>query len=62
MICPLFIGTGEVLLVAGVVFLLFGGKKLPEVMRGFGLGIKYFKKELNEITNSFPEKENSTHN
>lgn len=57
-----FIGTGEVLLVAGVVFLLFGGKTLPEVMRGFGLGIKNFKKELNEITNSIPEKENSTHN
>lgn len=33
MIMPLFIGTTEMILIAGVALLLFGGKKLPEMMR-----------------------------
>lgn len=45
----LFIGTTEMLLIAGVALLLFGGKKLPEMMRGMGQGVKEFKKGMHEI-------------
>ena len=41
------IGTTELLLIAGVALLLFGGKKLPELMRGMGQGVKSFKEGLN---------------
>ncbi|MBR1838937.1 MAG: twin-arginine translocase TatA/TatE family subunit [Bacteroidaceae bacterium] len=51
MIQPLFIGTTELLLISGVALLLFGGKKLPEMMRGLGKGVKEFKEGMNEITN-----------
>ena len=37
------LGTGEILLVALVVLLLFGGKKIPEVMSSLGKGVKSFK-------------------
>lgn len=50
MIMPLFIGTTEMILIAGVALLLFGGKKLPEMMRGLGLGLKEFKKAANEVS------------
>ena len=48
MIMPLFIGTSELLLIAALVLLLFGGKKLPEMMRGLGQGVKAFKEGMNE--------------
>lgn len=48
-IMPLFIGTPELILIAGVVLLLFGGKKLPEMMRGLGKGISEFKKAANDV-------------
>ena len=44
----LFIGTTELLLICGIALLLFGGKKLPEMMRGLGKGVREFKK-VNEI-------------
>ena len=37
------LGTGEVIIIAIVVLLLFGGKKIPELMKGIGKGIKGFK-------------------
>ena len=37
------LGTGEILLIVLVILLLFGGKKLPELMRGMGRGVKEFK-------------------
>jgi sec-independent protein translocase protein TatA len=40
---PLVIGWPQIVLVAVVVLLLFGGKKIPELMRGLGSGIKEFK-------------------
>lgn len=40
---PLFIGWPQVVLIAVVVLLLFGGRKIPELMRGLGSGIKEFK-------------------
>lgn len=41
------IGTPEILLIAAIVLLLFGGKKIPELMRGLGKGVKSFKDGLN---------------
>lgn len=42
-------GTGEILLIALVVLLLFGGKKIPELMRGLGKGVKSFKDGMNGL-------------
>ncbi len=50
-----FIGYTELLLIAGLALLLFGGKKLPEMMRGLGKGVSEFQKGLKEVTN-IPEK------
>ncbi len=62
MIQPLFIGTTELLLIGGIALLLFGGKKLPEAMRGLGQGVKEFKKGMAEINapleDAAPENEN----
>lgn len=54
---PLFIGTSELLLIAALVLLLFGGKKLPEMMRGLGQGVKAFKEGMNENENKSPDEE-----
>lgn len=51
----LFIGTTELMLVAGIALLLFGGKKLPEMMRGMGQGVKEFKKGMHEVTEPIEE-------
>jgi sec-independent protein translocase protein TatA len=45
----LFIGTSELILIAVVVLLLFGGRKLPELMRGLGEGIKGFKDGMKDV-------------
>ncbi len=44
----LFIGTTELLLICGLALLLFGGKKLPEMMKGLGQGVQSFKKGMKE--------------
>lgn len=44
----LFIGTTELILIAGLALLLFGGKKLPEMMKGLGQGVQSFKKGMKE--------------
>tara|TARA_B100001063_G_C16414798_1_gene381273 strand:+ start:268 stop:480 length:213 start_codon:yes stop_codon:yes gene_type:complete len=44
----LAIGPWQVVLVAVVILLLFGGKKIPELMKGLGSGIKEFKKGVKE--------------
>lgn len=43
----LFIGTTEIILIALVILLIFGGKKIPELMRGLGKGVKSFKDGVN---------------
>lgn len=48
MMTLLFIGTTEIIIIALVVLLLFGGKKIPELMRGLGKGVKNFKEGMNE--------------
>ena len=42
------IGTAEIIILAVLVLLLFGGKKIPELMRGLGSGIKEFKDATKE--------------
>jgi len=44
------LGTQEILIIALVVLLLFGGKKIPELMKGLGKGVKSFKEGMNEVT------------
>ena len=45
------LGTPEIILIVAVVALLFGGKKIPELMRGLGSGIKEFKDASKEEDN-----------
>ncbi len=44
------LGTGEIIIIVFVILLLFGGRKIPELMRGLGKGVKSFKEGMNEIT------------
>lgn len=43
------IGAGEVIILALVVLLLFGGKKIPELMKGLGKGVKSFKQGMQDV-------------
>ncbi|MDT0647226.1 twin-arginine translocase TatA/TatE family subunit [Zunongwangia sp. F260] len=43
LILPLVIGAPQIILIVVVILLLFGGRKIPELMRGLGSGIKEFK-------------------
>ena len=43
------LGTGEIVIIAIVVLLLFGGKKIPELMKGLGKGVRSFKDGMNDI-------------
>ena len=43
------IGVWEVLIIAFVVLLLWGGKKIPELMKGLGKGVRSFKEGMNEV-------------
>lgn len=42
------IGATEIILICAVILLIFGGKKIPELMRGMGKGVKSFKEGMNE--------------
>ena len=56
------LGTQEILLIALVVLLLFGGSKIPELMKGLGKGVKSFKdgmKEVDSDVNKETKKEES---
>lgn len=43
------LGMSEILLIALVVLLFFGGKKIPELMKGLGKGVRSFKEGMNEV-------------
>lgn len=49
------LGTQEIVIIAIVVLLLFGGKKIPELMKGLGKGVKSFKDGVNGIEESINE-------
>lgn len=58
MMTPLFIGglgMQEVLLIALVVLLFFGGKKIPDLMKGIGKGVRSFKEGMNNIEKEVEE-------
>lgn len=59
------IGAGEIIIVALVILLLFGGKKIPELMKGLGKGVRSFKDGINDIEkeiNAEPQKKNDSAN
>ncbi len=45
----LTIGTTEIILIVALVLLLFGGRKIPELMKGLGKGVKSFKDGVNGV-------------
>ena len=53
---------GEVLVIALIVLLLFGGKKIPELMRGLGSGVKSFKDGMNGIEEKSKEQHRTDEN
>lgn len=57
-------GTGEIIIIVFVFLLLFGGKKIPELMKGIGKGVRSFKKGMNEIEDEInkPVEEDKTDN
>ena len=58
----LMIGAPEIIFIVLIVLLLFGGKKIPELMHGLGKGVKSFKQGMNEMEEEVkkPEKEPSS--
>lgn len=60
------IGTGEIVIIVLVILLLFGGKKIPELMKGIGKGVKSFKDGINgledEINNPSSSNNNNNNN
>ena len=49
-------GIGEIVVIALIVLLLFGGKKIPELMKGIGKGVRSFKEGMNEVDKEEPTK------
>lgn len=59
------LGSQEIIIIALVILLLFGGKKIPELMRGLGKGVSQFKKGMKDIEDEIsaePEKIDETKN
>ncbi len=48
------IGATEIVIICALVLLLFGGKKIPELMKGLGQGVRSFKEGMREITDDEP--------
>ena len=51
------LGWTELLIIALIVLLLFGGRKIPELMKGLGKGIRSFKEGMSEVTDAVNAKE-----
>ena len=60
-IYPLAFGTWEIVAIVLVIVLLFGGKKIPELMKGLGKGVKSFKEGMNEVEKEI-KSEDTTYN
>lgn len=54
------VGVPQIILIAVIILLLFGGKKIPELMKGIGTGIKEFKKAANDDQPANSKKEEET--
>ncbi len=55
---PLFIGYGEIILIVVLFLLIFGAKKIPELMRGLGKGVRSFKEGLNDVEKEIKKEDN----
>ncbi len=55
-------GSTEILLIALVLLLLFGAKRLPDIAKGIGKGIKDFKKEISSVTDNIAADNSNKHN
>lgn len=55
MVYLLVFGTWEIVIIVLVVLLLFGGKKIPELMKGLGQGVRSFKQGMNEVEKEIKE-------
>ena len=55
------IGATEIIIICALVLLLFGGKKIPELMKGLGQGVRSFKEGMREITEDEVHYEEQTH-
>ena len=53
------LGAPEILFIALIILLLFGGKKIPELMKGLGKGVKSFKDGMNEMSGSQDNDDNN---
>lgn len=51
------LGMQEILVIALIVLLLFGGKKIPELMKGLGKGVRSFKDGMKEVTEATENEE-----
>ena len=54
------LGTQEILVIALIVLLLFGGKKIPELMKGLGKGVKSFKDGVNGVVDEIDKTSTDT--
>ncbi len=54
------IGAPEIIIIALVILPIFGGKKIPELMKGLGKGVKSFKDGMNEIEKDINEENTNT--
>ncbi|MDD5871634.1 MAG: twin-arginine translocase TatA/TatE family subunit [Bacteroidales bacterium] len=45
------LGTGELIIILIIILLLFGAKKIPDLMKGLGRGVRSFKEGMNEVKN-----------
>lgn len=55
------VGTQELIFIALIVLLLFGGKKIPELMKGLGKGVRSFKDGMNGVdADEKPKEEDKT--
>jgi len=52
------VGWQEILLIVVIILLLFGAKRIPEVMRSIGKGVRELKRGMKDIDSDEPEKEN----
>ncbi len=52
------LGTGEILIIALIVLLLFGGKKIPELMKGLGKGVRSFKDGMSDVEKEIKDIDN----
>lgn len=56
------LGATEIIIIAIVILLLFGGKKIPELMKGLGKGVKSFKEGMNSVESDLNDEDKNRDN